>query len=230
MIEVYKKEWELYLKRQLIIHMVVLFAGAATGFFILGIVLLLNPETAYVFLGTIFSMLFAGIYSFVTADEFNTRFILGVSFGQKRRNLILCELVFLVLLTVVSYAGILLFLVLEKNVYPIVFPGREAEGIQLFSFMPKWGILVIALVYLLVRMLFTLYMKYNGIVFGIIYVLGMTAAVLGSRFSWTGIIIDSILLSLSTLPVLIWVAAGIVSGIFVVLINSRIMMKIDVKY
>lgn len=228
--ELFRKEWKLCLKHLLIRHMVVLLAGALTGFLVLGLILMLDAESSYIFFGTVFSMIFAAVHLSVIMSQLNTRFVLGVFFGQKRKHLVICDLIFLVMLTVVSYVGILLFLVLEKCAYPMLYSGREAEGIQMFSFMLKWGFLLIALVCLILRIIFTLYMKYNGIVFVILYVLGMTASVLGSRFSWAGVMIARILLALSALPVLVWVAAGMAIGVFIVLINSSILMKIDVKY
>lgn len=230
MAEFIQKEWKLYLKKIFTVHMIVLFAGAVTGFLFLCLILSLDSESTYVYLGTIFSMLFAGGYAIVMAAELNKRFVLGVSFGQKRKNLIVCDLIYLFLLTISSYAGIFLFLVLEKYAYPVLFYGRGAEGTGMFLFMVKWGIPVIALFYLILWMLFTLYMKYNGLVFLIVYLLGMSISILVSRFPGAATMASAVLLALSMLPAAVWAACGIVSGVLIVLINSGILMKIDVKY
>lgn len=228
--ELLKKEWNLCFRRQLIIHTAVLFAGAAVGFILLNLVLRAGAETTYIYLGSLFAILSAGIYSFAVVNRCNTRFVLGVSFGQKRKNLILCSVLFLLLFTAVSYIGIMVVLIFEKNVYPVLFSGRAAEGTGIFPVMAKWGLLIIALVYLILWLLFVLYMKYGGIVFGIIYVLGITVCILGSRFPWAGTLLMRIMCALAAMPVFLWTAAGIVSGMLFVMISSGILMKIDVKY
>lgn len=226
------KEWNLYLKKMLIKFMYAFLLGAAAGFLLVNLVCALDKDnTSYIYGASIFAMIFAGVWLFVIGNALNTHFQLGVSMGQKRKNLIGTTFLFLVVLSVAGYAAVNIMLFLESVLYPVIFAGLHVEGGWLFPSMMKWGLLIIGFVVLAVWLLFVLYLRYGAKVFWIPYIIYMAVFLIGMKFSETeaGRILGEILMVISQLPAAAWFWLCVAADVLIVLIGSRILMKIDVK-
>lgn len=227
------KAWNLYLKKQFKNYILAFLLGAAAGFILIHLVHMLDADcTSYIYLGSIFAMVFAGTWTFVIASELNTWFLLGVSMGQKRKNLIVSALAFLVLLAAAGYAAVNVLLLLEKYTYPVWFAGEEAEGAWLVLAMQKWGLWVIGVVIFIIWLLFVLHLKYGAKVFWIPYLLYMAAALVTLRLPDTGIIdkmLNKIIRIVSGVTSPVWVMICVAADVFIVIIGSRILMRVDVK-
>lgn len=226
------KEWNLYLKKVLIKFMYAFLLGAAAGFILVNLVCALAKDnTSYIYGASIFAMVFAGVWLFVIGNALNTHFQLGVSMGQKRKNLIGTTFLFLIVLSAAGYAAVNIMLFLESVLYPVIFAGLHVEGGWLFPSMVKWGLLIIGFVVLAVWLLFVLYLRYGAKVFWIPYIIYMAVFLIGMKFSETeaGRILGEILMVISQLPAAAWFWLCVAVDVLIVLIGSRILMKIDVK-
>lgn len=226
------KEWNLYLKKQFIKYICALLLGGAAGFLLVKLVCMLDADSTYIYGASIFAMIFAGTWTFVIGNVLQTHFLLGVSMGQKRKNLIVSGLIFLVLLTVTVYIIVNVLLLLEKNVYPVLYAGVDVEGAWLVVSMQKWGLPVIGIVILTIWLFFVLNLKYGAKVFWIPYMVWMVVALISLNMSDTGIfseILSRIILLISGFTAPVWIMVCVAADVLILLIGSRILMRLDVK-
>ena len=226
------KDWNLYLKKQLIKVICAFLLGAAAGFLVVYLVCAVWNNNSYIYLASILAMTFTGFWIFIVGNELQTHFLLGVSMGQKRKDLIVSALTFLGLLAVIVYIVVNVLFLLEKNVYPVLFTEAYVEGGEIASFMLKWGLPVIGITMLIAWFLFVLNMKFGPKIFWIPYVLWMAVMLLGMKvpdMKIFGRFMNRIFLVISGFSAPVWLALCVAAGICIVLIGSRILMRLDVK-
>lgn len=226
------KEWNLYLKKVLVKFMYALLLGASVGFLIVNLGCALDKSnTSYIYCGAIFAMSFAGFWMFAIGNALSTHFVLGVLMGQKRKNLIGAALLFLAVLTAVGYVAVNALFVLETLLYPVLFKGRHPEGGWLFPSMLKWGLWIIGFVVLVVWMFFVLNMRYGAKIFWVPYIFYMVVFLIGRTFIHTGAgrAFGKFLHVISEWPAAVWILLCAAADVLIVLICSRILMRLDVK-
>ncbi|MCM1466981.1 MAG: hypothetical protein NC086_02445 [Alistipes sp.] len=228
----FRKEWQVYLKKELIKFMCFFLCGAAAGFLLLYFVLKISGgETTYIYLMSIMAMVFAGFGMFLTGHGLSVHFFLGVSMGQKRKDLIVSAMMCCGVLTLAGYAAVSLLLLFEKNVYPVLFAGIQAEGEMMAPWLWQWGLFVIAAVVLMAWFFFVLSMRFGSKVFWIPYLLYMTLMLFGRRFlhNGSGRALGKILFVMAGFSPAVWILLCVVFAAFLILIGSRILMRLDVK-
>lgn len=227
----FRKEWNLFLKKQLVKFSCAFLLGAAAGILLINLVCRLGGGTSYIHGGAVFGMIFAFVWTFVIGNELTAHFLLGVSMGQKRKNLIGAVLLFLGVLTVVSYAAVNVLMALEEMLYSVLFPGLRIESAWMPPVLFKWGVLIIGIVLLLIWLFFILNLRYGAKVFWIPYILYMVVFIISTRFAHTAIgeVFGTFFLAIAHLPEYVWLMLGAAAVVLIVLIGSRILMRLDVK-
>ncbi len=224
------KEWNLFLKKQLVKFSCAFLLGAAAGIMLINIVC--GPgNTSYIHGGAVLGLIFSGVWTFVIGNELTAHFLLGVSMGQKRKNLIGAGLLFLGVLAVALYAAVNVLMVLEGILYSVLFPGLRMESAWMPPVLLKWGVLIIGIVLLLIWLFFILNLRYGAKVFWIPYILYMAVFIIGTRFAHTAIgeWFGTFLLTIAHLPAAVWLLLGVAAVVLIVLIGSRILLRLDVK-
>lgn len=236
MIDVLKKEWQLYLRNWLLKLLISMAAGGLFGVAALIIIMHVDKTSTYIYLGTVCSMYVAGFFAFLfLAGLVNTRFGLLVSFGQKRSSVIWYSVAASVLMSIVLYVVTMIIYLLEKKWYPVVYAGRRLEEGFSLSFLFKYGLLVFVLIAVFLWMLYVVSLKIGGKIFAVIYLIAMAVILLIPRLEDMGIrgmdtFLGKVFRFLISISSTGWVMTGIITGAIFVGLGYNSLKRYDVRY
>lgn len=236
MFDILKKEWKVYLNKNLLMMLLFMMLGGIVGIGALKLILFLEPESTYIYLGTIISIYVAGIYMFVImAGVINTRLNLIISFGGKRSSVIWYSVAVTVLTALVSYVLTMIIFFLEKNIYSLVYASNGLEVGFGMGILVKYGLLIYVFVAILLWFLYALSLRYGGKCFAIAYLAFMAILMVVPRLAHANVKAVTSMLSVlakifMSITVAGWIAAGIVASVLMVISGFKVLKGYDVRY
>lgn len=237
MLDIYKGEWKLFLKKWLLIFLLASVCSIAAGFILVAIVLHFDGESTYIYAGTFFMLYVAILFGlFFMGNITNARFNLLVSFGKKRSDIAKYTIITSVTFAVILWVVAVLINTFEKWLYPLAFKASVLDPHFMdFSFLYKYGLFVTLFVMCLVWFVCTLMKKFGAHIIAWVYlafgfgVLVFTKLDLGTYMAENSIasVIAGFFAGFTPIG---WIGLGaILSAIFIVT-GYNILRRFDVKF
>ena len=231
--EIYSKEWKLCMKKWLLQMLGMELLGFLIGFGLLNIVLYVESDSTYVYLGTFFALFLCYLSLFQMGAYQTNRYRLLLSMGQKRSNVILSQILWMISEMVVLSISLVCFYLFEKKMYPIWYADRMLDEEMRFDFLPHYVLLIMALSVVIVWLFFALSLKFGPKIFIITYLVLLFVCTAMRRIIERNAFIQSVatevttfLLSLSSIT---WWLAGTLLIFILFYIGYGIWYNYDVK-
>lgn len=231
-----KGEWKTFLYKFMIAYVLSMTGCGIAGMILLKLILLLDPQSTYIYFATFITMYAAVLIAFVFLGKLiNTRFTLLVSFGKKRSSVIWYNIAMCFIMAVLLYAGTMIIYFTERGLYPLIYPDRLLEAGFSFGFMVKYGLVIYIFVSLVICFFYVISLKFGGKVFVIFYLTAMILVLVLPRLKYVNItVVDSVLSAVLRLIVSIpaagWTIIGIIVSAILTGVSYNILNKYDVKY
>lgn len=236
MLGILKKEWGIFLKRYLFIILIAMSAAGLIGAGALKIIMTLDVESTYIYLGTFLAIMAAGGCMMIMVSQLvNTRFMLQVSFGAKRCDVIGSGIIVTILMTIISYAMTVIVYAAESKCYPIMYAASTLDKEFDFGILIKYGSLIYIFVAVLMWFICALGQKFGSKAFVIAYILFMTIMLGGPRLihstnaalnSFAKAVIDFFM----SVTITGWVTSGIVACVAMLVIGYQMLKKCDIRF
>lgn len=236
MLGILKKEWGIFLKRYLFIILIAMSAAGLIGAVALKIIMALDVESTYIYLGTFLAIMAAGGGMMVMVSQMvNTRFMLQVSFGAKRCDVIGSGIIIVILMSLVSYAMTIMVYAIESKSYPIIYAASRLDKEFDYEVLIKYGALIYVFVAVVIWFICALGQKFGSKAFAIAYILFMTITIGGPRLIHsTNIDLNSFAKALidffMSVTVTGWVISGIVACVAMLITGYQMLKKCDIRF
>lgn len=230
-----KSEGKLYYKNWLLWS-----AAMVLGLAVLGMILhafivnfLPDDDMTVTYMGTFLATVGAICAGIMLGTNSYYRFKLLVGMGQKRKNVVLCNNIYILAFSVFNYLLSMVVLFAESNLYKIWFKDLplDEEFLWAFKNFPLYSWLIIILFSLYFRVLVVFSEKYGVKVYFIGYI-SIVLIILGidklSEMEKYSHIFNSIIQILSNVPGFIWIVIGSVVCAVLVALHDIILNKMNV--
>lgn len=230
-----KSEGKLFYSKWLLRSIATVFGLAILGMIMHAIIINISvdEDLTVTYLGTFLATVGAICVGIMLATNMHYRFKMLITMGQKRGDIVLCENVYVLLFTLMNYGFSMVVLLIESNLYTIIYKGIPLDEEFLFAFQnfPKYSWLVIFLLTAYFRFLITLSEKYGMKVYTIGY-LGFAAVIIGlSRLLEIEKVLQvfrNMWSVLSTVPGVLWIALGLAVGVVLMMIYDKALIRMNV--
>ncbi len=237
MLEIYKGEWKLFLKKWLTIFLLASIGAAVAGFVLVALVLHFDAESTYIYAGTFIMLYVAVLFSlFFLGNLTNARFNLLVSVGKKRSAIVKYTL-----FTSLGYA-VFVWLVavainlIEIKLYPMVFANSTIDSDFVnFSFLYKYGLVLIVFLICGAWFVCALMRRFGAAIIAWVYlivcagVLVYTKLDLGSSPAGKSIAATLAGFFAGFTPVA-WIGLGVILSAILLVSGYNILRRFDVRF
>ncbi len=236
MLEILKKEWKLSLSKWVTAILIVTGCSLLAGMILIRIVLGINAENTYIYLGTIMGFYSLAItYLAFIANLFNVRFRLMVSFGSRRNGSIAYLAVAACAVGILLYGCSMIMYLAEKNLYPALYPQFCREKGFSLSALPRYGLLIYLLSAIAIWFLFVLALWMGEKVFGIACMVFAACCFLFSKaiqmdFEPVKNAFGGLARMLLAIPEKGWIGLGIASCFIMIGLGCVLLRRYDFRY
>ncbi|MGN0160481.1 MAG: hypothetical protein ACI4AQ_03730 [Lachnospiraceae bacterium] len=235
MLELIKSEGKLEYGKGLFQMLLISLGAAVFGAALHALILYLDKSSdiTYVYFGTFFTWIAVIFLMLGWAVSMNNRFILLVSMGQKRRNIIGCEMTYLVLFSVAAYLFVLLVYTLESNLYPVIYAGipLDPEFMAGLISVSDYIFLVILVGAFIFRFMAVMSLKVGNKIYGLFYLIFCGSLILSARLE-DGKPLSLAMMNINhwckSIPAIGWWCAGLIIVLVIHEINALLLKKIDI--
>lgn len=237
MLDIFRGEWKLFLKKWLMILLIASVCAVAAGFILIKVVLIFEPDATYIHAGTIFMLYVAVLYSMIFMGNLaNARFNLLVSFGKKRSGIINYTIITSLVLAVLIWGITLLVNIFERIMYPVFFKGNELEHDFIsFTFFEKYGLVIMVFALSTFWFVCALMRRFGGQIIAWIYLVIMAGVVVYTKFDLGGYVSGNSIAStiagfFAGIPAIGWVCMALLLSAIFIVIGYNILRKYDLKF
>lgn len=234
--DILKKEWKLSLCKWVAAVFIVMACSLLAGMILVRIVLGISAENTYIYLGTIMGFYSLAITYFVfVTNLFNVRFRLMVSFGSRRNSVIAYLAAAACAGGILMYGCSMMMYLVEKNLYPVLYPQFCREKGFSLSALPRYGLLIYLLLAIAIWFLFILVSWMGEKVFVIACMVFAACCFLFSKAiqmnlepvkNSFGILARMIL----SIPEKGWIGLGVASCVIMIGLGCVLLRRYDFKY
>lgn len=237
MLDIYKGEWKLFLKKWLLILLFAAVCSVVAGFLLVSIVLYFDATSTYIYAGTFFMLYVTILFSLIFMGNItNTRFNLLVSFGKKRSDIAKYTIITSVALAVILWIVSVLINIFEKWLYPLVFANNVIDtDFWNFSFLYKYGLVLIVFLMCVVWFICTLMKKFGAQIIAWVYLIFGAGILIYTKFNLGEYLAGNSVASaiagfFAGFTPVGWISLAVILSAIFIVTGYNILRRFDVKF